>query len=197
MPMGLLDCANGAALPARSRTALHRRKRHCRAATVAVGAAWCARSRDHPVLVRHPVSWWLDERAPVGREHFEEQHARRKDAKEDGRAAEEICLLQEAGALDRTCSVVDIGAGAASSRWLLRRPAGAWSPVDVSPVMLERLAEPRREDAGNQRHDETERGPAQLCATGGRVDQQRDRGRDERPPTTSMRAGSRARSGPE
>ncbi|MBA2429185.1 MAG: class I SAM-dependent methyltransferase, partial [Thermoleophilaceae bacterium] len=62
-------------------------------------------------MARDPDSWWLDERVHAGREHFDEQHARRYDAKMDAQAAEEVCLLQEAGALDRTCSVVDIGAG--------------------------------------------------------------------------------------
>jgi hypothetical protein len=47
-------------------------------------------------MVHNPDSWWLDERAHAGRKHFDEQHARRYDAKEDAQAAEEICLLQEA-----------------------------------------------------------------------------------------------------
>jgi hypothetical protein len=42
--------------------------------------------------VRDRDSWSLDERAHAGREHFDEQHARRYDAKEDAQAAEEICL---------------------------------------------------------------------------------------------------------
>jgi hypothetical protein len=37
--------------------------------------------RDDLVMAHDPDSWWLDERAHAGREHFDEQHARRYDAK--------------------------------------------------------------------------------------------------------------------
>lgn len=65
--------------------------------------------RDDPVMARDPDSWCLDEPVHAGREHFDEQHARRYDAKMDARGAEEIRLLQDAGALRPGCSVVDIG----------------------------------------------------------------------------------------
>ena len=55
-------------------------------------------------MQRDPESWWLEETIHARREHFDEHHTRRYDAKEDAQAAEEIA-------------------------------------VDVSPLMLERLAE--------------------------------------------------------
>ncbi|MEA2534097.1 MAG: hypothetical protein QOJ93_1908 [Actinomycetota bacterium] len=97
--------------------------------------------RDNPVMVHNPDSWWLDEHAHAGREHFDEQHARRYDTKEDAEAAEEICLLQEAGVLDRTCSVVDMGAGTGQFALAAAPACRRVVAVDVSPVMLGRLAE--------------------------------------------------------
>jgi len=92
-------------------------------------------------MVSDPDSWWLDERAHAGREHFDERHARRYDAKEDGQAAAEVCLLQEAGVLDRECSVVDIGAGSGQFALAASPACKRVVAVDVSPVMLGRLAE--------------------------------------------------------
>ncbi len=92
-------------------------------------------------MVHDPDSWWPDERAHAGREHFDEQHARRYDAKMDAQAAEEVCLLQEAGVLDRTCSVVDIGAGTGQFALAAAPACRRVVAVDVSRVMLARLAE--------------------------------------------------------
>lgn len=92
-------------------------------------------------MVHDPDSWWLDERAHAGREHFDEQHARRYDAKMDAQAAEEVRLLTAAGVLDRTCSVVDIGAGSGQFTLAAAPACGRMVAVDVSPVMLARLAE--------------------------------------------------------
>jgi SAM-dependent methyltransferase len=92
-------------------------------------------------MARDPDSWWLDERVHAGREHFDEQHARRYDAKMDAQAAEEVCLLQEAGALDRTCSVVDIGAGSGQFALAAAPACRRLVAVDVSPLMLGRLVE--------------------------------------------------------
>jgi SAM-dependent methyltransferase len=92
-------------------------------------------------MVDDPDSWWLDERAHAGREHFDEQHARRYDAKMDAEAAGEIRLLQDAGVLDRTCSVVDIGAGTGQFALAAARVCARVVAVDVSPVMLARLVE--------------------------------------------------------
>jgi SAM-dependent methyltransferase len=92
-------------------------------------------------MAHDPDSWWLDERAHAGREHFDEQHARRYDAKMDAEPAAEIRLLQEAGVLDPTCAVVDIGAGTGQFALAAARVCRTVVAVDVSPVMLARLAE--------------------------------------------------------
>ena len=92
-------------------------------------------------MLRDPDSWWLDERSHAGREHFDEQHARRYDAKMDAQAAEEIRLLQDAGVLGPGCSVVDIGAGSGQFALAASQVCERVVAVDVSPVMLARLAE--------------------------------------------------------
>jgi ubiquinone/menaquinone biosynthesis C-methylase UbiE len=91
--------------------------------------------------VGDPDSWWLDERAHAGHEHFDVQHARRYDAKMDAQAAEEICLLQDAGVLGPGCSVVNIGAGSGQFALAAAQICKRVVAVDVSPVMLARLAE--------------------------------------------------------
>ena len=88
-----------------------------------------------------PDCWWLDERAHAGREHFDEQHARRYDAKMDAQAAAEIGLLQDAGILDAQSSVVDIGAGSGQFTLAAAQVCRRVVAVDVSPVMLARLTE--------------------------------------------------------
>ncbi|MGB2711789.1 MAG: methyltransferase domain-containing protein [Conexibacter sp.] len=92
-------------------------------------------------MARDPDSWWLDERAHAGREHFDEQHARRYDAKEDAGALDEIALLRDAGALGPGCTVVDIGAGSGQFALAVAEVCERVVAVDVSPVMLARLAE--------------------------------------------------------
>jgi ubiquinone/menaquinone biosynthesis C-methylase UbiE len=92
-------------------------------------------------MVPDPDSWWLDERRHAGREHFDEQHARRYDVKEDARAAEEICLLRDARVLGPGCSVVDMGAGSGQFALAAAEVCERVVAVDVSPVMLARLAE--------------------------------------------------------
>lgn len=92
-------------------------------------------------MVRDPDSWWLDERAYAGREHFDEQHARRYDAKMDAQATQEIALLQEAGVLGPRSSVVEIGTGTGQFALAAAQVCETVVAVDVSPVMLARLAE--------------------------------------------------------
>ncbi len=92
-------------------------------------------------MVLDPDSWWLDERSHAGREHFDEQHARRYDAKEDAHAADEIRLLQDAGALTPGSSVVDIGAGSGQFTLAAAEVCANVIAVDVSPLMLAQLAE--------------------------------------------------------
>jgi ubiquinone/menaquinone biosynthesis C-methylase UbiE len=96
--------------------------------------------RDDSV-VGDPDSWWLDERAYAGREHSDEQHTRRYDAKMDAGAADEIRLLQEAGALGPGSTVVDIGAGTGQFALAAAEVCARVVAVDVAPLMLARLCE--------------------------------------------------------
>ena len=86
-------------------------------------------------------TWWLDEAAYAGREHFDEQHARRYDAKEDAGAADEVALLRRLGALEAESTVVDLGAGTGQFTLAAAPGCARVVAVDVSPVMLERLRE--------------------------------------------------------
>jgi SAM-dependent methyltransferase len=92
-------------------------------------------------MQRDPDSWWLEESSYAGREHFDERHARRYDAKEDARAAEEVALLQGLGVVGAGCSVVDFGAGTGQFTLAAAQVCERVVAVDVSPVMLSRLAE--------------------------------------------------------
>jgi SAM-dependent methyltransferase len=92
-------------------------------------------------MVREPESWWLDESAYAGRENLDEQHVRRYDAKMDAQAAEESRMLQARGVLGPTTSVVDLGAGTGQFALAAAGVCGSVVAVDVSPVMLARLAE--------------------------------------------------------
>ena len=92
-------------------------------------------------MATDPDSWWLDERRHAGREHFDEQHARRYDAKEDAQAAEEIRVLTDAGVVGPGCSVVDVGAGSGQFVLAAAQVCERVVAVDVSPVMLGRLEE--------------------------------------------------------
>jgi SAM-dependent methyltransferase len=88
-----------------------------------------------------PDSWWLEETIHAGREHFDEDHTRRYDAKEDAQAAEEISLLQGLGVLGPAASVIDLGAGTGQFALAAAQVCGRVVAVDVSPLMLARLAE--------------------------------------------------------
>jgi ubiquinone/menaquinone biosynthesis C-methylase UbiE len=92
-------------------------------------------------MQRDPDSWWLEETIHAGREHFDEDHTRRYDAKEDAQAAEEVALLQELGVLGSGSSVVDLGAGTGQFTLAAARVCERVVAVDVSALMLERLAE--------------------------------------------------------
>src|SRR3954447_20006247 len=94
-----------------------------------------------PWVVAGPDSWWLDEREHAGREHFDEQHARRYDAKMDAGAGEELSFLHDAGVLARTSTVVDLGAGSGQFALAVAKVCRRVIAVDVSPVMLGRLRE--------------------------------------------------------
>jgi len=77
----------------------------------------------------------------AGREHFDEQHAGRYDAKEDADPAEEVSLLQAAGVLGPAARVVELGTGSGRFALAAARVCEAVVAVDVSPVMLARLVE--------------------------------------------------------
>jgi SAM-dependent methyltransferase len=86
-------------------------------------------------------SWWPQETIHAGREHFDEHHTRRYDAKEDAHAAEEVALLQQLGVLGARSSVVDLGAGTGQFTLAAAPVCERVVAVDVSTLMLERLAE--------------------------------------------------------
>jgi SAM-dependent methyltransferase len=86
-----------------------------------------------------PGAWWLPETRHAGREHFDDDHARRYDAKEDSGAAEEIALLRRHGVGGPGCCVVEIGTGTGQFALQAAAAFDRVVAVDVSPVMLARL----------------------------------------------------------
>jgi ubiquinone/menaquinone biosynthesis C-methylase UbiE len=88
-----------------------------------------------------PDSWWPDERAHAGREHFDEAHARRYDAKMDAGAAAEVALLQRGGFLGPGATVVELGTGTGQFALAVAEACARVVAVDVSPIMLGRLRE--------------------------------------------------------
>lgn len=105
--------------------------------------------RDTRVMRTDPNSWWPDEQVTAGREHFDEQHARRYDAKMDAGADEEVRLLQSLGALTRVSTVVDFGAGTGQFTLAVAPHCRRVVAVDVSPVMLGRLEDKLANGAAN------------------------------------------------
>ncbi len=100
-------------------------------------------------MAADPDSWWLDEQRHAGREHFDEQHARRYDAKMDAAAEEEIALLRDAGFLGAGSSVIDLGAGSGQFALAAAEVCERVVAVDVSPVMLAQLTAKLDGSAGN------------------------------------------------
>ncbi len=98
---------------------------------------------DDRRMTGDPDSWWLDEHAYAGREHFDPHHALRYDAKMDAGAPAELAMLREAGAIGPESSVVDLGAGSGQFSLAAARLCRRMIAVDVSPVMLARLIEKR------------------------------------------------------
>jgi SAM-dependent methyltransferase len=90
---------------------------------------------------RDADSWVLDELSTAGREHFDADHARRYDGKEDSHAAEELALLQRLGVAGPGCCVVDIGTGTGQFAFAAAEVCERIVAVDVSPVMLEHFHE--------------------------------------------------------
>jgi ubiquinone/menaquinone biosynthesis C-methylase UbiE len=92
-------------------------------------------------MAHDPDSWWLDEKKHAGREHFDEAHARRYDAKMDAQAAGELRLLQNAGLLGPDSTVVELGAGTGQFSLAAAAVCRRVVAVDVSPVMTAVLQE--------------------------------------------------------
>lgn len=105
------------------------------------GICASVKTRNTPRVVDDRYSWWLDERAYAGREHFDEQHARRYDAKMDAQAVEEIRLLRDTGVLGPKSTVVDLGAGSGQFALAVAEICERVIAVDISPVMLRQLKE--------------------------------------------------------
>ena len=92
-------------------------------------------------MIADPDSWWLDELGHAGREHFDEEHARRYDAKMDAQASDAVASLQAEGLLGPNSTVVDLGAGTGQFTLAAAPVCRRVIAVDVSPVMLEVLRE--------------------------------------------------------
>jgi len=90
---------------------------------------------------RDADSWVLDELSTAGREHFDADHARRYDGKEDAGAAEELALLERLGVAGPGRCVVDIGTGTGQFAFAAAAVCERVVAVDVSPVMLARFRE--------------------------------------------------------
>jgi ubiquinone/menaquinone biosynthesis C-methylase UbiE len=90
-------------------------------------------------VVTGQESWIPDELAIAGRENLDREHVQRYDAKEDARAVDEVAKVLALG-LPAHPSVVDLGAGTGQFALEVAADAGRVVAVDVSPVMLERLA---------------------------------------------------------
>lgn len=97
-------------------------------------------------------SWRLVEEEYAGREHFDAEHARRYDVKEDAHAAQELALLERLGVAGEGCRVVEFGTGTGQFALAAARVCSEVVAVDVSPVMLDRLrAKVEAEPPGNLR----------------------------------------------
>ena len=86
-------------------------------------------------------SWWLDEARHAGRENLDELHVQRYDAKMDADASAELRMLEEMGLVGPASTVVDLGAGTGQFALAAAGACQRVVAVDVSPVMLARLAE--------------------------------------------------------
>ncbi len=83
--------------------------------------------------------WVPDELATAGRENLDPAHVDRYDRKQAWNAADEVAMLFARGLRERA-TVVDLGAGTGRLALEMAGRAGRVVAVDVSPVMLERLA---------------------------------------------------------
>ncbi|HEV8296800.1 MAG TPA: class I SAM-dependent methyltransferase [Acidimicrobiales bacterium] len=91
------------------------------------------------VFAATSAGWWPAELAFAGRENLDAHHVARYDGKEDADAADEVALLQELG-LPADATVLDMGAGTGQLTLAVASACRRVVAVDVSPVMLARLA---------------------------------------------------------
>lgn len=89
---------------------------------------------------RTAPGWMLDEVSTAGRENLDAGHVRRYDGKEDASADIEVALLRSAGLNDESV-LIDFGAGTGQLVLAAAPHCARVIAVDVSPVMLEVLAE--------------------------------------------------------
>src|SRR5215470_16074314 len=82
--------------------------------------------------------WVLDELASAGRENLDAQHVTRYDGIENAAAAGEVQLLRDFG-MDRSSTVVDMGAGTGQFTIAVAPYVRQVIAVDISPVMLSKL----------------------------------------------------------
>lgn len=83
-------------------------------------------------------AWVLDEIGSAGRENLDADHVARYDGKEDADARAEVALLQSLG-IDRSSTVVDLGAGTGQFTVAAAASFRRVIAVDVAPVMLRTL----------------------------------------------------------
>jgi SAM-dependent methyltransferase len=89
----------------------------------------------HPAPLTGRPGWWLDERATIGRENVDADHAARYDDKEDARGPAEVAFLQSLG-VGPDATVVDLGAGTGQFALAAAAAFRRVIAVDPSPVML-------------------------------------------------------------
>jgi len=82
--------------------------------------------------------WVLDELASAGRENLDAQHVARYDGIEDAAAGGEVQLLRDLG-MNRSSTVVDMGAGTGQFTIAVAPYVRQVIAVDISPVMLSQL----------------------------------------------------------
>ena len=92
------------------------------------------------MIPRVPPTWFIDELGFAGRENLDAEHVARYDGKEDADAAAEVALLEGLG-LTRDSVVVEFGAGTGQFTVAVAPACARVVAVDVSPVMLRRLAD--------------------------------------------------------
>jgi len=89
-------------------------------------------------LSRYPPNWWLDEVAHAGSEHLDAAYIAGYDRKAGTDPTADVEVLRNLG-LDRTSTLVDLGAGTGGLALAAARICRRVIAVDVSPAMLATL----------------------------------------------------------